>query len=84
MSFLHEQAQQLLRSLSERPAPQPWEISIADYREAGEKLIALAGDVDERCTVDDFTIPVRHGSVAARSYHPPVAGQFRPNLPPGK
>lgn len=80
MSFLHEQAQQLLRSLSERPAPQPWEISIADYREAGEKLIALAGDVDERCTVDDFTIPVRHGSVAARSYHPPVAGQALPGV----
>lgn len=78
MSVLHAQAQQLVDSLSSRPAVQPWEMSIAAYREAGEKLIALAGDVDERCTVEDFTIPVREGSVAARSYHPPVAGPALP------
>lgn len=73
MSGLHTQVQQLLRALSERPAAQPWEMSIAAYREAGEKLITLAGDVDNRCAVDDFTIPVRDGAVAARCYRPPVA-----------
>ncbi|KAA0109840.1 alpha/beta hydrolase [Mycolicibacterium sp. P1-5] len=53
---------------------------IAAYREAGEKLTALAGDVDERCTVKELTIPVRQGSVAARSYHPPVAGPALPGV----
>jgi len=70
MSGLHPQAQQLVDSLSARPSVPPWEMSIAAYREAGERLIALAGTVDERCTVKDSTIPVRHGFVAARSYHP--------------
>ena len=74
MSVLHAKAQQLLHSLSERPAAQPWEMSIAAYREAGEELIALSGDVDKRCTVKDFTIPVRQGLVTARCYHPQVAG----------
>ncbi len=80
MSVLHAQAQQLVDSLSARPAVQPWEMSIAAYREAGEKLIALAGDVDERCTVEEFTIPVRQGSVTARSYHPPAAGPALPGV----
>lgn len=80
MSELHEQVQELLHSLSERPAAQPWEMSIAAYREAGEKLTALAGDVDERCTVEDLIIPVRHGSITARSYHPPVAGPALPGV----
>lgn len=80
MSVLHAQVQQLVNSLSARPAVQPWEMSIAAYREAGEKLIALAGDVDERCTVEDFTIPVRQESVAARSYHPPVTGPTQPGV----
>jgi acetyl esterase len=71
MSVLHAQAQQLVDSLSSRAALQPWEMSIAAYRDAGERLIALAGHVDERCTVKEFTIPVRHGCVTARSYHPP-------------
>lgn len=80
MSLLHDQVQQLLDSLSGRPAVQPWEMSIAAYREAGDKLTALAGDVDERCTVEEFTIPVRQGSVTARSYHPPVAGPALPGV----
>jgi len=80
MSVLHAQAQQLLDSLSGRPAAQPWEMSIAAYREAGEKLIALAGDSDTRCTAEDFTIPMRDGLVAARSYHPPVAGPALPGV----
>lgn len=80
MTVLHEQAQELLRSLSQRPAAQPWEMSIAAYREAGEKLVALAGSIDERCTVTDFMIPVRNGSVAARSYHPPGAGPALPGV----
>ena len=74
MSVLHVQVQQLLRSVSARPAPQPWEMSIAAYRQAGENLRALSGPVDERCTVEDFMIPVREGVVAARRYHPPAAG----------
>ncbi|KAA0120196.1 alpha/beta hydrolase [Mycolicibacterium sp. P9-22] len=80
MSVLHAQVRQLLESLSDRPAAQPWEMSIAAYREAGERLTALAGDVDERCTVRDLTIPVRQGSVAARSYHPTVAGPALPGV----
>ncbi len=80
MTALHAQVQQLLQSLSERPVPQPWEMSIAVYREAGEKLIALAGDVESRCEVDDFTIPVRHGVVAARRYRPPAAGSALPGV----
>ncbi|BBX32779.1 lipase [Mycolicibacterium mageritense DSM 44476 = CIP 104973] len=80
MNVLHPQVQQLLQSLSGRPAPQPWEIPITAYREAGEKLIALAGDIDKRCTVNDFTIPVRQGSVTARSYRPPVAGPVLPGV----
>lgn len=80
MSVLHEQVQKLLDSLSGRPAVQPWEMSIAAYREAGEKLTALAGDVDKRCTVEEFTIPVRQGSVAARIYHPPVSGPALPGV----
>ncbi|WKG01377.1 alpha/beta hydrolase [Mycolicibacterium sp. HK-90] len=78
MTGLHTQVQLLLQSLSERPAPQPWEMPIAAYREAGEKLIALAGNVDNRCTVNDFTIPVPDGTISARCYRPPVA---RPTLP---
>lgn len=80
MSVLHAQVQQLLDSLSGRPTVEPWEMSIAAYREAGEKLTALAGDVDERCTVEEFTIPVRQGSVAARRYHPAVAGPAVPGV----
>jgi acetyl esterase len=80
MSVLHVQAQQLVDSLSARPVVQPWETSIAAYREAGERLIALAGDADERCTVKDFTIPVRHGLVTARSYHPRGAGSALPGV----
>lgn len=79
MSVLHTQVQQLLHSASARPAPQPWEMSIAAYRQAGENMRALSGPVDERCTVEDFTIPTREGAVAARRYHPPVAGS--PPLP---
>lgn len=79
MSALHMQVQKLLQSLSERPAPQPWEMPIAAYRTAGENLIALAGYVDNRCTVNDFTVPLRAGvMVPARCYRPPVA---RPALP---
>jgi acetyl esterase/lipase len=80
MSVLHAQAQQLVDSLSARGAVQPWEMSIAAYRDAGEKLIALAGDVDERCSVKDLTIPVRHGFVAARIYHPSAAGPALPGV----
>lgn len=80
MSGLHPQAQQLVDSLSARPSVPPWEMSIAAYRESGERLIALAGDVDERCTVSDFTIPVRDGYVAARSYHPLGAGTALPGV----
>jgi acetyl esterase len=54
-------------------------MSIAAYRQAGENMRALSGPVDERCTVEDFTIPTREGAVAARRYHPPVAGS--PPLP---
>jgi acetyl esterase len=54
-------------------------MSIAAYRQAGENMRALSGPVDERCTVEDFTIPAREGAVAARRYHPPVAGS--PPLP---
>jgi acetyl esterase/lipase len=74
MSVLHAQVQQLLHAASARPAPQPWEMSIAAYRQAGEDLTALSGPVNERCTAADLTIPVREGTVAARRYHPPVAG----------
>ncbi|MGV9796811.1 alpha/beta hydrolase [Mycobacterium sp. NPDC003449] len=80
MSVLHTQAQQLLQSLAQRPAVPPWEMSIAAYREAGEKLIALAGDIDTRCTVNDFTIPVRQGALAARGYRPAAAGPARPGV----
>ncbi|OZM82785.1 alpha/beta hydrolase [Pseudonocardia sp. MH-G8] len=74
MSVLHAQVEQLLHSVSARPTPQPWEIPIASYRQAGEDLRALSGPVDESCAVEDFTIPVREGVVAARCYRPPVAG----------
>lgn len=81
MSSLHPQAQQLLDALAERPVAQPWEMSIAAYREAGERLIAFAGDVDERCTTaSDLTIPVRDGSVTARSYRPLVGGSALPGV----
>ena len=80
MSGLNTQVQQLLQSLPERPAAQPWEMSIAAYREAGDKLIALAGDVETRCTVDDFTVPVREGTVTVRRYRPSVAGLALPGV----
>src|SRR5688572_8703813 len=80
MGGLHPQAQQLWRSVSERPVAQPWEVSITTYREAGEKLIALAGTVDDRCTVSDLTIPVREGSVGARCYRPPGDGLALPGV----
>jgi acetyl esterase len=80
MSVLHAQAQQLVDSLSGRAVLQPWEMSIAAYRDAGERLIALAGDVDERCTVEEFTIPVRHGFVTARRYHPPGSRSALPGI----
>jgi acetyl esterase/lipase len=81
MSVLHAQVQQLLHAASARPNPQPWEMSIADYRQAGESMRALSGPVDERCTVEDLTIPTREGVVAARCYRPPVAGStLRPGV----
>ncbi|KHO20430.1 lipase [Mycolicibacterium setense] len=80
MSVVHPQVQELLHALSERPAAPPWDMSIAAYRAAGEKLISLAGDVDTRCTVGDFTIPIRQGSIEARSYHPPVAAPALPGV----
>ncbi|MEV0671132.1 alpha/beta hydrolase [Mycobacterium sp. NPDC050441] len=55
-------------------------MSIAAYREAGEKLIALAGDVETRCEVADFTIPVRQGAVTARRYRPNVATPVLPGV----
>jgi acetyl esterase len=55
-------------------------MSIAAYREAGEQLIGLAGTVDTRCTVSDFTIPVRQGVVSARCYRPLVAGPALPGV----
>ena len=67
-------------SLSTRPAVEPWEMSIAAYRESGERLIAFAGEVDERCTIEDFTIPVRHGLVTARSYYPLGADSALPGV----
>lgn len=80
MSALHPQAQRLVDSLSERTDLGPREMPVEAYRDAGEKLIALAGDVEDRCTVDDFTIPVRHGIIAARSYHPLGAVSTRPGV----
>jgi acetyl esterase len=80
MSALHVQAQRLVDSLSARAAVQPWEMSVAAYRDAGEKLIVLAGDVDPGCAVEDFTIPVRYGSVTARSYRPFVADLMLPGV----
>ncbi|WGY00441.1 alpha/beta hydrolase [Nocardioides sp. QY071] len=70
MNALHTQVQQLLDSLSARPAVPPWEMSIADYREAGERLVALAGELETGCSVSELTIPVRHGALAARCYRP--------------
>lgn len=74
MSVLHAQVEQLLRSVSARPTPHPWEMSVAAYRQAGENMTALSGSVDERCTVENLTIPSREGALAARCYRPPVAG----------
>lgn len=80
MTVLHAQVQQLLDSLSERRASQPWEMPIAAYREAGEKLVALGGDVESRCTVDDFAIPVRQGAVTARCYRSPATEPALPGV----
>lgn len=80
MTGLHSQVQLLLQSLSDRPAPQPWEVPITAYREAGERLIALAGDIESRCTVNDFTVPLREGVAPARCYRPPVAGPALPGV----
>ncbi len=80
MSVLHPQAQRLVDSLSAHAAVPPWEMSVSDYRVSGERLIGLAGDIDQRCTVCDFTIPVRHGFVTARSYHPLGAGSALPGV----
>lgn len=70
MTALDPQVVQLLDGLAAKPRAQPWDVSIAAYREAGEGLIALAGLPNKRCEVDDFIIPVREGSVAARRYRP--------------
>lgn len=74
MSELHPQVRQFLRSISAGSTVQPWEIPIAAYRQAGEKLLAFAGPVEERCTVADLTIPTGAGTVAARVHHPAAAG----------
>jgi acetyl esterase/lipase len=74
MSELHPQVRQFLHSVSAGSTVQPWEMPIAAYRQAGEKLLVFAGPVEERCTVADLTIPVGEGTVAARRYHPLAAG----------
>lgn len=71
MSSLHPQVRHLVATLATRPPAAPWEVSITAYREAGERLAALAGPPDDGCAVTDLTIPVRHGSVDARHYRPP-------------
>lgn len=70
MTTLHPQVSDLLSSLSGNPPPQPWEVSIASYRLAGERLVALAGASNSRCEVRDFEIPLLGRVVKARSYRP--------------
>jgi acetyl esterase len=71
MSSLHPQVQQLVAALATKPPAAPWEVSITEYREAGEKLAVLAGLPDAGCAVTELVIPVRRGSVNARHYRPP-------------
>lgn len=70
MTALDPQVVRLLEDLAARPQVQPWDISIAAYRQAGEGLVALAGPPNKHCEVDDFIIPVREGSIPARRYQP--------------
>gem|GEM_PF-6128122 len=70
MTTLDPQVSDLLASLSGTPPPQPWDVSIASYRSAGEKLVALAGVPSSRCEVRDLEIPLPGRTVNARSYRP--------------
>ncbi|MEV0111029.1 alpha/beta hydrolase [Nocardia sp. NPDC050799] len=70
MGKLDAQVRELLASLSKNPPAQPWDVSIASYRSAGEKLVALAGDPSSECEVRDFEIHLPGRAIRARSYRP--------------
>ncbi|MFI9534424.1 alpha/beta hydrolase [Nocardia fusca] len=70
MGNLDAQVRELLTSLSDEPPAQPWDVSIAAYRSAGEKLVALAGEPSSACDVRDFEIHLSGRAVGARSYRP--------------
>lgn len=70
MKNLHPQVLELLAPLSANPPAQPWEVPIAAYRSAGERMISLAGDPNLLCNVRDIEIPLPGRILKARSYHP--------------
>lgn len=70
VATLDPQVIDLLATLSKAPPAQPWDLPIASYREAGEKLVALAGVPNPQCDVRDFVIDLPGRSVRARIYRP--------------
>lgn len=80
MTALDPQVVQLLDGLAATPPPQPWDVTIADYRRAGEGLVALAGLPNEHCEIDNFMVPVRDGSVAVRLYRPSGTARKLPGV----
>lgn len=67
---LDSQVVQLLASLSGTPPAAPWEVPIAAFRSAGERLTALAGTPELRCDVRDLEIRLPGRALEARLYRP--------------
>lgn len=70
MTALDPQVRDLIASLSANPPAQPWEVPIAAYRSAGERLIALAGEPNPRCDVSAVEIELPGRVLKARAYRP--------------
>ncbi|MFJ2759795.1 alpha/beta hydrolase [Nocardioides sp. NPDC087217] len=70
MATLDPQVRDLLASLSKAPPALPWDVPIASYRSAGEKLAALAGLPNSRCDARDIVIDLPGRSIGARIYRP--------------
>ncbi|HEY3562131.1 MAG TPA: alpha/beta hydrolase [Kribbella sp.] len=70
MTALDPQVSELLAALSGTPPLPPWEVPIAAFRAAGERLTALAGAPDARCDVRDFGIRLPGRLLRARHYRP--------------
>jgi acetyl esterase len=80
MTALDPQVSELLASLSGAPPAPPWDLSITDYRSAGDRLAALGGAPHPQCEVRGFEIPLAGRSLGARSYRPSGASGSLPGV----